>query len=282
MRKLNKVYLEITNICNLCCPFCPGTKRARGSLSPEGFRVLAGRLRPHTDRLYLHLMGEPLLHPRLGELLDIAEELTFSVTLTTNGVLLPERAGVLCGSPAVKKVSVSLHSFQGEERALPAYLDGCLSFAQRAAGAGKRCVLRLWDLEREGDREGPALDRSVLDRLEKVIPRPWREDWQGTALAPGIYLEREARFVWPGLDGPDLGPAGFCRGLRDHVGVLWDGTVVPCCLDHEGDIPLGDLYRETLEGILGSPRARAVYDGFSRRQAAEPLCRTCGYRLRFG
>ena len=139
MRRLRKAYLEITNVCNLACDFCPGTQRAPGFLSPEGFRTLAGRLRPHTDYLYLHLMGEPLLHPQLGDLLEEADALGFRVMLTTNGTLLRQREALLLGSPAVKKVSVSVHSFEGNGGGgedLDGYLDGCISFARAAAGAG--------------------------------------------------------------------------------------------------------------------------------------------------
>lgn len=85
---LSRIYLEITNICNRSCAFCPGTKRPARMLTPEEFALLAGRLRPHTDYLYLHVMGEPLLHPQLGELLDIASRLGFRVIVTTNGTLL--------------------------------------------------------------------------------------------------------------------------------------------------------------------------------------------------
>ena len=140
MRRLRKAYLEITNVCNLACDFCPGTRRVPGFLSPEGFRTLAGRLRPHTDYLYLHLMGEPLLHPQLGVLLEEADALGFRVMLTTNGTLLRQREALLLGSPAVEKVSVSVHSFEGNGGAgedLEGYLDGCIAFARAAAGAGK-------------------------------------------------------------------------------------------------------------------------------------------------
>ncbi len=276
-RRLNKVYLEITNVCNLRCSFCPGTKRPQGFLSPEGFRTLAARLRPHTGYLHLHLMGEPLLHPQLGDLLAIAGDLGFRVMLATNGVLLSDRGDLLRAAPAVEKVSVSLHSFQGED--LDAYLDPCLAFARSIPGTGKRCALRLWNLG--SGRETDVFNRSVLARLERDFPRPWKEDWQGTTLAPGVFLEWGERFDWPDLSAPETGEGGFCRGLRDHVGVLWDGTVTPCCLDHEGVVSLGNLYRETMEEILSSPRARRLYDGFSRQLAAEPLCRRCGYRLRF-
>ena len=282
MGALKKVYLEITNFCNLNCSFCVGTKRSGDFMTPEQFRTLAEKIRPHTEYLYLHLMGEPLLHPQLEELLDCAGQLGFRVMITTNGTLLPQRGELLCSSPAVHRVSISIHSFEGNQvNCLEDYLDQCLAFARAAAGAGKRCVLRLWNLDGEETRGENRQNRAILDRLAQEFPQPWQVRPQGTTLADRIYLEWGERFDWPDLSAADGGEAGFCMGLRDQVGVLVDGTVVPCCLDHEGDIPLGNLYRQTLEEILDSPRARAIYDGFSRRRAVEPLCRRCGYARRF-
>ena len=283
MRRLKKAYLEITNMCNLDCQFCPGTRRTKGVLSPEGFQTLGERLRPHTDYLYLHLMGEPLLHPHLAEILERAEKLKFRVMITTNGTLLGEREDLLCSSPAVEKVSVSLHSFEGNEGVgtLEDYLAGCLAFARRSAGAGKKCALRLWNLDGEDTRGANARNGDILAALERDFPRPWREGRRGTTLAPGVFLEWGEKFDWPDLGAPEGDGAGFCYGLRDQVGVLWDGTVVPCCLDHEGDISLGNLYDQPLEEILSSPRAQAIYQGFSQGRAREALCRRCGFMRRF-
>ena len=283
MKKLKKAYLEITNLCNLRCSFCPGTGRKTGFIAPEDFRLLAGRLRPHTDYLYLHLMGEPLMHPKLDELLGIAEGLDFRVMVTTNGTMLPERGGLLIDSPAVEKVSISLHSFEGnegDEAALAAYLERCLTFAAAAGAAGKKCGLRLWNLDGEETQGANDRNEEILARMEAEFPKPWKEGRRGTGLAPNIYLEWGERFEWPDLDARE-GETRFCMGLRDQVGVLWDGTVVPCCLVHEGDIPLGNLYEQSLEDILNTPRARAIYDGFSQGRAAEELCRRCGYARRF-
>lgn len=282
MRQLKKAYLEITNVCNLSCDFCPGTRREPGFLSPEDFQTLAARLRPHTEYLYLHLMGEPLAHPQLEDILYRARGLDFKVMITTNGTLLGERGALLCGSPAVEKVSVSLHSFEGNGGdGLPDYLEKCLLFARQAAEAGKKCALRLWNLDGADTQGANRQNGTILAALEEAFPGPWREGRRGTTLAPNIFLEWGEKFDWPDLSaGLSDGPA-FCYGLRDQVGVLWDGTVVPCCLDHEGDIPLGSLYRQTLEEILDSPRARALYDGFSRGGASEELCRRCGFARRF-
>ena len=260
---LKKAYLEITNLCNLSCAFCPGTRRPPGFLTPEDFSLLAGRLRPHTEYLYLHLMGEPLAHPQLEEILRRAGALGFRVMITTNGTLLEERGGLLLASPAVERVSVSLHSFEGNEGAgLADYLDRCIRFACFASAGGKRCALRLWNLDGAGTRGANRQNGTILSALKEAFPGPWREGRRGTTLAPGVFLEWGEVFDWPDLSAPEGDGPTFCYGLRDQVGVLWDGTVVPCCLDHEGDIPLGNLYRQTLAEILDSPRARAIYDGF--------------------
>jgi radical SAM protein with 4Fe4S-binding SPASM domain len=283
MRQLKKAYLEITNVCNLNCSFCPGTKRAKGFLSPEDFRLLAGRLRPHTQFLYLHLMGEPLLHPHLPELLSIATQLGFHIIITTNATLLSTRGQALLDCPGVWKISLSLHSFEGNHPSMPfgSYLEDCAQFAQRAAAAGKRCALRLWNLDTADIQGENQQNDAILTALEGWFPRPWKDGWQGVTLQPGVFLEWGERFVWPDLSAPQQGQAGFCYGLRDQVGVLWDGTVVPCCLDHEGDLPLGNLYQQSLQEILDSPKAQAIYQGFSQRQAVAPLCLRCSYRQRF-
>ena len=274
---LKKVYLEITNICNLSCVFCPGTERKARMLSREEFEVLAAKLRPHAEYLYFHLMGEPLLHPLLGDFLEIAGELGFRVMITTNGTLLMQKAEILCESPALLKVNISLQSFEANAGGeLERYLDGCLAFAEKASAAGKRCEFRLWN------HNGlDSLNSRIETRLEQSFPKPWKKSREGWKLKENIWLEPGDRFDWPDLDGDDRGERCFCYALRDQVGVLCDGTVVPCCLDHEGDLALGNLFDQDLDTILQSERARAIRDGFSRRTAIEVLCRRCGFARRF-
>ena len=117
--------------------------------------------------------------------------------------------------------------------------------------------------------------------MHRYFPVPWAEERRGTRVGNKTYLEYGDKFDWPDLSAPDTGDRGFCYGLRDQIGILCDGTVVPCCLDHEGDIALGNLFRQDMDEILDSPRAKAIYNGFSRKKAVEALCRRCGYATRF-
>ena len=277
---LKRAYVEITNACNLRCSFCPGTRRAERFMTAEEFRLLTEKLRGHVKYLYLHVMGEPLLHPDLGELLSISGEQGFRVCLTTNGTLLGRKKDLLLGAPCLHKTSVSLHSMEGNNAgALGGYLTGVWESVQALSQAGIICALRLWNIGGQETRNGEILaflgDRLGTHPLD--LPQLRRGSWK---LGQRLYLEQAEKFDWPELEGPERA-AGFCLGLRDQVAVLVDGTVTPCCLDHEGDIPLGNLLAEELDGILSSPRARAICDGFSQGRPSEELCRRCGFAERF-
>ena len=277
MRKFAKIYLEISNVCNLRCSFCPGTGRKNHAMDETEFRELLPKLRPYADYLYFHLMGEPLCHPLLGRFLELAGEAGFRVILTTNGTLLRKRQELLLNAPALHKVNISLHAFEANDLAVPfsEYLQDCFAFGKAAEGK-VLTVYRLWNHGGAEQRNG-----EILAAMERFFPKPWAEERRGVRLGERVYLEYGDKFDWPDLSAPDGGEAGFCYGLRDQIGVLCDGTVVPCCLDHEGDLSLGNLHTQSMEEILASPRAQAIYEGFSARKAVEPLCRRCGYAGRF-
>ncbi|MBE6997015.1 MAG: radical SAM protein [Ruminococcaceae bacterium] len=271
-----RIYVEITNVCNLHCGFCPGTERQPRFLSPGEFDEIVGRLQGWTQYLCFHLMGEPLLHPHLAELLELARRYEYYVNLTTNGILLPDEADKLLDSPALRRVNISLQAWEGNGCAWDVndYVNSCADFARRAEARGITVSLRLWN----GDAAG---NGALFSALERTFPPPWGAGQQDFVLSDRIFLEHAKRFDWPDGAGPERG-GSFCRGLRHHVGVLCDGTVVPCCLDSEGVLALGNLLEAPLADILDSPRARAMRAGFARRAPAEPLCRRCGYAERFG
>lgn len=277
MKRFSKVYLEISNLCNLRCAFCPGTRRTPKALNESEFSVLINKLRPWTDFLYFHLMGEPLGHPKLERFLELAGDAGFRVILTTNGTLLPRLQQTLLDAPGLHKVNVSLHAFEANDLATPfeTYLDGCFAFGQAAEGH-KLVTYRLWNHGGADEKNG-----QILDAMKSYFPNEWVTERKGTRIGQRVYLEYGDKFDWPDLSAPDGGEKVFCYGLRDQIGVLCDGTVVPCCLDHEGDISLGNLFEQDLQDILESPRAKAIYQGFSDGKAAEELCRRCGYARRF-
>lgn len=275
---LKKAFLEITNACNLSCSFCHGTKRQIHYMTTEEFNHATDELQGVAEYLYFHVMGEPLLHPRLEEFLSIAGEKGFQVILTTNGTLLQQKSDLLCSAPALKKVNISLHSFEANtgDGLLEQYLTDCFTFCREAAEKEIICVMRLWN---QGGAEN--LNPIILEQMHTFFDpmenTEWKETYSGWKIRHKIFLEWGQYFDWPDLEGEYRGNTHTCYALRDQIGILSDGTVVPCCLDAEGSIPLGNIHQKSVSEILAGPRAVAMKKALENRRITEPLCQRCGY-----
>lgn len=280
---IQRAYVEITNLCNLHCDFCAGHHRPLMAMRTDDFAVAAKKLRAVTQYIYLHVMGEPLLHPELGKILDTCAQLDFRVCITTNGTLLPKKLDILLACPALHKVAVSLHSFEGNHLNVPLedYVTGCLRSCQKLAAAGVNCTLRLWNSGMP-QALNPEIER-ILGELTGQNTAYLPEDMlHNRRLAPRIYIQKDEHFYWPGDENNDCpDDTQYCYGLRRQLGVLCDGTVIPCCLDSEGRLALGNIFHQSLDYILNTPRAQRIRRGFDCREPAEALCRRCHYASRF-
>jgi radical SAM protein with 4Fe4S-binding SPASM domain len=259
-------------------------------MSLSQFRHIAQDIKPHTNQVSLHLLGEPLSHPQLGPILDAASEAGLAVNIVTNGVLQTAFAHML--HPAVRQVSFSLQSyldnFQSQDPRR--YLERIKNFCEQALAERPDLYLnlRLWDLD---GGEGPDASK-VLGPYKDLLMELFNFDWsdlnidvkrrKSHRLKGRLYLHFDSRFSWPDATAPAIQEKGTCRALSHHCGILTDGTVVPCCLDHQGAINLGNIYEKALAEILESPRAQDMLNGFKAGRLAESLCKTCGYIKRFG
>lgn len=272
-----RAYVEITDICNRNCSFCPGTVRPLGRMTMEQFQTAADKVRQVTEYVYFHVMGEPLTHPLLPEFIRYARSIGLKPAVTTNGTLLPSRGQELIDAN-VYKVNISVHSFEeGSVEDYLGYLTGCARFAEAASAAGVLTVLRLWN---KGCDEGRNIDTEAFFR--ERLDGEWKEGNRGYRIRNKLHLEFGDRFTWPDMACEDGGDRVFCYGLKDHFGVLCDGTIIPCCLDRDGVIHLGNIFTDDLNGALQGQRATAIREGFKQRKAVEELCRKCGYARRFG
>lgn len=273
----SRVYVEITTMCNRNCTFCPGTRRAPKQLSMDEFKTIIEKLKGVTKYIYLHVMGEPLTHPKLPEFIRYATEQGFKVSITTNGTLLRKRKNELLES-GVYKVNVSIHSFEeGSNEDYQNYISDCMQFADSASKDGILTVLRLWN---NGYDEGRNIN--TLQLLQDYFKDgEWKQGSKGSRIRNKLHLEYGERFEWPDMEKPDRGNEVYCYGLKDHFAILCNGSVVPCCLDREGEITLGNIFEQSPEEILSSKRAEAMRKGFQCRRASEELCRKCGYARRF-
>lgn len=286
MVTFKKIYIEVTNHCNLNCSFCHTSNRPKKSMKVGEFADILARITGYTRFIYLHVLGEAMLHPDFDRFLEISHHCGFQVNLSTNGILLPKKTEILFASPTVRQINISLHSCEHLDKpALEKYLGGVVAFSEKAKKRGLWVNLRLWDVQQDEKSSEYRADNEISKYLQAhfSLPEHCVEDLtsgRSLTLASGIFLSRERRFNWPHA-AAETGKRGTCRGLRDHIAILVDGTVVPCCLDAEADIALGNIHHQPLAQILDSPRACRMRGGFLNQQLIEPLCRRCDYRLRF-
>lgn len=283
MKKFKKIYIEITNVCNLLCSFCPGTTRKKYFMSVKEFEYIVEKVKSYTDYIFLHLMGEPLLHPDIAEILNIAEKIGINVNITTNGTMLGEKGDIIINSDSVHMISVSLHSFEANNSSVKfeKYISDVIDFSLKANERKKICSLRFWN-----DGGENKLNKEILKMLEAGFYLDYNiydkiAVGKNITVKPLLYIELAQKFDWPDIDKKFEKEHCFCYGLRDHIGILCDGSVVPCCLDHNGDINLGNIFKSNLCDIIESEKAVRIYNGFTGRRAIEKLCRKCGYSSRF-
>ncbi|HRU38516.1 MAG TPA: SPASM domain-containing protein [Candidatus Goldiibacteriota bacterium] len=273
--RFKRVYVEITNYCNQNCGFCPGTSRKKEFMDEALFLRILEEINGFTEHLYFHVMGEPFLHPKLPLFIDLAGENGFVVNLVTNGSM-SDKLTEISGKKALRSVAFSVH---GLANVRTGCIDDILAFIKNRRDIRIIYSLRVWGVSSAAS--------AVLNKIEDAYPgfmerRKKAENVRGFKLEENVYYNEAAEFLWPDLNGPEYGGRAFCLGLRDQAAILVDGTVVPCCLDSEGTVALGRIQEKSFKDIIESPRARAIYDGFSWGEAAEELCKKCGFRLRFG
>ena len=277
MKKFKKVYLEITNICNLNCSFCLNNKREKKFMSVSDFSHIINEIKPYTDYIYLHVKGEPLLNPNLDIFLDICDNNNIKVNITTNGTLLKKNFDILKKHKCLRQINVSLHS----ENEVDDYFDDiflvCKSLSEHVY-----ISYRLWTLN---DLVLDNNSREVVDNIiseynlsPELVEKVYKE--KQIKICENTYINKDNLFEWPSIKSK-YNSDGYCHGTIDHIGILVDGTVVPCCLDGDGVINLGNILSTDFVDILNSDRFISMRDNFKNNLCSEELCKKCRFKDRF-
>ena len=259
-----KIYLEITNNCNLDCSFCIGNKRNKKFIDIEQFNILLSKIEGFTKYVYFHVMGEPLLHPKINDLIDLASSKYF-VNITTNGYLIKR----IENNKNIRQVNISLHSFDTKyNKSFDEYISDVFNSVDKLVENNTYVKYRVWV-----NSEYKNMLLSKLEEKYGVIIG----DNKTVKLANNTYYEVEEEFIWPSLDNDYYNEEGSCRGLRDHIGILVDGTIIPCCLDSAGIVNLGNIYKQDLNDIIGSDLFKEMKQGFLDNKKVHELCRKCNF-----
>lgn len=276
MKKFKKIYIEITNICNLNCSFCSKDNRIKESISLTKMEEVLNKINDYTDYVYLHVKGEPLLHPNLKEILDLCEKYHKKVNVTTNATLVKEKESIL-NHPAIRQINLSVHSENKKEN----YLEEIFEVVDKLKN--KNIVYRFWTMEANN------LPKESKDSVEKIInhyqlsPEIVEKLKKDTNIKINshTYVNKANQFIWPDINNDYYKETGYCYALKEQLAILVDGTVVPCCLDSNGIINLGNIYNNDLSEIIGSSHYQEMRIGFCNRKVTEELCKHCSYKERF-
>lgn len=266
-KRFKKIYIEITNVCNLSCPFCLPTSRKKEYMSKENFEIILDKIKDYTDYIYLHVKGEPLMHPDINELIELAHQKGFQVNITTNGTLIDRLA-----NKNIRQINYSLQSNDN----LNHIREILRKIKKFTMGTSIYVSIRLWSDKSKTNNNIKRLLLEEFPSVEKI------EDLQDKkTLSKNIFLSIEKEFEWPQLEVVNESSCGTCYALRDHIAILVDGSVVPCCLDNDGIINLGSIYHSDLQEILNTSKVKDMMNGFQNNLKTEDLCKKCNFKDRF-
>lgn len=274
--RFKKVYIEITNHCNLSCSFCSRDNREKKWIELKSFEHILKEIKPYTKTIYLHVKGEPLLHPELDELLSLTDLYSFRVNITTNGNLLPRKVEMINQHLSVKKLNLSLHAEYKNSEIIEEILTSTRNLRKDII-----VIHRLWTLK---ENELDEKFTEIVERLERFyqlspdIVEKIKND-KNIKISPTVYVDKENQFTWPKKTA--YKSHGYCMALKTQIAILVDGTVVPCCLDSSGVINLGNIKTESFASILSSKRLNDLKESFQNHMPSEELCQSCTFKERF-
>lgn len=286
-KRFKKIYVEITNICNLKCSFCPEENRAKLFMKAENFREVIKQIKDYTNLIALHVKGEPLLHPELKEILQICKEAEIQVNITTNGTLLEKNLYTLISSKAVRQINISLHSVNKNENTenynVENYINDILKVSDEIIHKSNIIIsYRLWNLENiKLNDENYEILNKIGKHFNKENLSELAKQNKFVELKNRVFLNQDIEFIWPSIDGKIISEDGKCWGLRNQVAILVNGDVVPCCLDQEGDIKLGNIFEKNFYDIINSKLSKSIIEGFENNKLVHKLCKSCGFREKF-
>ncbi len=286
-KRFNKIYLEITNICNLKCSFCPDGNRKKEFMKVENFKYVIEQIKDYTNLIALHVKGEPLMHPELEEILKICYDAKLQVNITTNAPLMEKNLRVLLNSPAIRQINMSLHSVNKNENNddynIENYINNILKVSREIIEKTNIIIsYRLWNLEKlEKNDENFKILQKIGEHFGINNLIEIAKENKFVELEKNVFLNQDIEFVWPNIDGDIISENGKCWGLRNQVAILVNGDVVPCCLDQNGDIKLGNIFNKNFDEIINSEFSKTFIQSFENNKVIHNLCKRCGFRTRF-
>lgn len=261
-----KIYLEITNNCNLNCDFCIKNSRPNKFMSIEEFNIILSKLKGNTKYLYFHILGEPLLHPKINDFINIGSE-NYKINITTNGYLIDR----IKDNKNIRQLNISLHSFNDcYGVSLEEYMNKIFEVVD-ILKEYTYISFRFWLKSKYSVK--------IINMINKKynVKLNINNLTNNSTIIKNVFISINEEFIWPDFNNQYYSETGTCYALKDHIGILVDGTIVPCCLDSKGIINLGNIFEDSLDSVINSNRYQKMLIGFKNNKKCEELCKKCKY-----
>lgn len=275
-KRFSKIYVEITNICNLNCSFCSKDNLKKKEMSLDEFKIVISKIKDYTDNIYLHVKGEPLLHSNLDGILDICDKNDIKVRITTNGTLLKKNKDILL-KHSIKQINVSLHSENNINNYYEDVFNTCDELSKKIT-----IIYRIWTLPTLNIDK---LSTKIVDKINsyyklstEIVDKIKKE--KNIKIKENIYIDKDYEFDWPKI-ATKKSDTGTCLGTKSHIAILSNGNITPCCLDSSSVITLGNIFKDNLADVLDSKLFKEINTGFNNNKIVHDLCKSCTYRNRF-
>ncbi len=275
-KRFSKIYVEITNYCNLSCTFCSKDSLPKKEMTIDEFKIVIDKIKNYTDSIYLHVKGEPLLHSKLDDILNICDKNDIKVNITTNGTLLKKQKDVIV-KHKIKQINVSLHS----ENDISNYFDYVFNVCDELSKK-MTIVYRIWVLS---SLKLDKISTKIVDKIKnhyllstEIVNKINNE--KNIKIKDNIYLDKDLEFTWPKMSN-NKNDFGTCLGTKTHIAILSNGTITACCLDSRGIINLGNIFKNSIDEVLKSEKFIKINNGFKNHKITCDLCKSCTYRNRF-
>lgn len=268
-----RIYIEITNVCNLNCPFCLATDRQPRFMTVSEFDHVLKEINDQSEHIYLHIKGEPTLHPQFREIMDLAHHYRKKVHLVTNATRLDQLCFDLTAHPALSSLALSLHSIRTfSEQEKLTYMNTVENLIMRSENRPFSLYLRVWNQN----------NSELLDHLKMILKTDFNysPSKHRIKIRQNLVLDFDKEFMWPSLKHSFVSKEGHCYGGLKMMGILVDGTVTPCCLDNNGDMALGNLFETPFKTLINQDRYTTFVDQMASNRFSEELCQHCTYHLK--
>ena len=274
--RFNKIYIEITNFCNLNCSFCSKDNRIKKEVTINEFEIILKKIQGYTKNIYLHVKGEPLLHSKLNEILLLTKKYNFNVRITTNGTLLKEKVKILNNFDNIKQINISLHSENKKNKYFENIFNTCELLSNKVP-----IIYRIWTLD---NYKLNKLSTIIVDKIIKYYNldnnfynKVLNEN--NIKIKNNIYLDKDNLFIWPNNINDSKLEKGTCLATRNHIAILSNGDVVPCCLDSNAILKIGNILKDDMKDILNNDLFIKINKGFKDNKLYANICRNCSFRM---